>query len=780
MEAESPYSVTDVPDFLPILPVRDVVIFPYMTLPLQIVRDLSLQAVERALKEHRLILLLTQKNPQVDSPEPEDLHAVGTVGMIVRMIKLSDAKVKVLVQGLSKAVVKEVTAKRPCLFGRVEGIREPVLASMPLEVEALMRSVHNTLEDFLEIKNLPNEIIMLTENITDPGALADLVAANLNLKVHEAQELLECVDPLTRLEKVADYLHREIHLGRMQDKIQSQAKEEINKTQKEYYLREQLKAIHGELGDQDEKSDEVLRFQELIQQASMPPVVEKEALKQLRRLESMNFESAEASTVRTYLDWLVELPWSLSTQDNLEIKEVQRVLNEDHYDLIQVKDRILEYLSVRKLKDQMKGPILCFVGPPGVGKTSLGRSIARAMGRKFFRISLGGVHDEAEIRGHRRTYVGALPGRVIQGIKHAGSNNPIFMMDEVDKIGSDFRGDPSSALLEVLDPEQNHHFSDHYLNVPFDLSHVMFITTANQLDPIPPALRDRLEIIRIPGYTDEEKIHIAQTYLIPRQLEENGLRPENLTLSISALKKIISEHTREAGLRGLEREVAKICRKVARRIAEEQGTSFRVSSGNLHRYLGPPRYLPDEEQSKPQVGQANGLAWTEAGGEVLNVEVSILKGSGEITLTGQLGEVMKESARAALSYARISVEKWGIPKNFHKTSDIHVHVPAGAIPKDGPSAGVAMVVSLISALTGRPVRHDIAMTGEITLSGKILPVGGLKEKVLGAHRNKIQEVFLPARNHRELAQIPASVRKRVKLNKIRHVDELLERALLSC
>lgn len=778
MESEAPYNATDIPERLPILPVRDVVIFPYMTLPLQIARDVSLQAIERALKEHRLIILLTQKNAQVDSPVPEDLYTVGTVGMIVRMIKQADDKVKVLIQGLSKARLEEVISEQPCLYGKIKGVNEPVLAAMPLEVEALMRSVQNTLEDFLEIRNLPTEIMMLTENIADPGVLADLVAANLQLKVHEAQELLECVDPITRLQKVADYLHREIHLVGMQAKIQSQAKEEISRTQKEYYLREQMKAIQGELGDQDEKTDEVMRLGELIEKAGMPPAVEKEALKQMKRLEAMNFESAEAATVRTYLDWLVELPWSISTQDNLEIKEVQRVLNEDHYNLSPVKDRILEYLSVRKLKEQMRGPILCFVGPPGVGKTSLGRSIARAMGRSFFRISLGGVHDEAEIRGHRRTYVGALPGRIVQGIKQAASNNPVFMIDEVDKIGNDFRGDPSSALLEVLDPEQNHHFSDHYLNVPFDLSRVMFITTANQLDPIPPALQDRLEVIRIPGYTEEEKVHIARTYLIPRQWDENGLRPENLKLSPSALRKIISEYTKEAGLRGLEREIARICRKVARRIAEGEGTSFPVSAGNLHLYLGPSRYLPDEEQDKPQVGQANGLAWTEAGGEVLCVEVSILKGSGDLTLTGHLGDVMKESARAALSYARASSGQWGIPKDFHRNRDIHIHVPAGAIPKDGPSAGVAMTVALVSALTGRPVRHDIAMTGEITLRGRVFPVGGVKEKILGAHRNRIQEVFLPARNRRELIEIPASIRRKIRLRTIHHVDELLELALL--
>lgn len=778
MEFEEVCDATELPEALPILPVRDAVIFPYMTIPLQIAREISMQALERALKEQRMLLLLSQKNARQDDPGPEDLYTIGTVCTIVRMLKEDDGRVKVLVQGLAKARVREIVFEEPHLFCKIDVIQEPMLSSIPIEVEALMRSVRHTLDDFLGMKNLPNEILMLTENINDPGVLADLIAANLNLRVPEAQRLLECTDPVHRLEKVGEELHREIELTRMQTRIQSQAKEEISRTQREYYLREQLKAIQGELGDLDEKSDDIQSLREQIESARMPPEAEKEALKQLRRLDTMNIESAEASIVRGYLDWLVELPWSHSTQDNLDIKEVQRVLDEDHYNLKQVKDRILEYLSVRKLKEKMRGPILCFVGPPGVGKTSLGRSIARAMGREFVRVSIGGVHDEAEIRGHRRTYVGALPGRVIQGIKQAGSNNPVFMIDEVDKIGNDYRGDPASALLEVLDPEQNNRFSDHYLNIPFDLSKVMFITTANRLDLIPPTLRDRMEVIRISGYTEEEKVRIATTYLLPRQLDENGLKPENLVLSMSALRKTICEYTQEAGLRELERKINQVCRKVARRIAEKEGTSFRASAGTLHHYLGSPRFLPDEEQNSPQVGQAMGLAWTQAGGEVLCVEVSVVSGSGELTLTGQLGDVMKESARAALSYARASARKWGIPKDFYKSSDVHIHVPAGSIPKDGPSAGVAMAAALVSALTGRPVRHDVAMTGEITLRGRVLLVGGVKEKVLGAHRGKMREVFLPARNLRDLMEIPSAVRKRVKLNFVHHVEEILNQVLL--
>ena len=778
MDIEEISDQTEIPEALAILPVRDAVIFPYMTVPLQIAREVSMQALERALKESRMLLLLTQRNAQEDAPGPEDLYDIGTVCMIVRMLKEEDGRVKVLVQGLAKARVREVVTREPYLFCKIHPIQEPMLSSIPIEVEALMRSVRDTLEDFLGARSLPTEILTLTENISDPGVLADLVAANLNLKIPDAQRLLECVDPVHRLERVGEELYREIQLTRMQTKIQSQAKEEISRTQREYYLREQLKAIQGELGDLDEKCDDIQGLRELMEKAGMPPEVEKEAGKQLRRLEAMNMESAEASIVRGYLDWLVELPWSRSTEDNLDIQDVQRVLDEDHYNLKEVKDRILEYLSVRKLKDKMRGPILCFVGPPGVGKTSLGRSIARALGRSFVRISIGGVHDEAEIRGHRRTYVGALPGRVIQGIKQAGSNNPVFMIDEMDKIGNDFRGDPAAALLEVLDPEQNSHFSDHYLNLPFDLSRVMFVTTANRLDLIPPTLRDRMEVLRIPGYTEEEKMRIAATYLLPRQLVENGLTPQNLSLSESALRKIITEYTQEAGLRELERKVAQVCRKVARRIAEGKGTEFRVSALNLHRYLGPPRYLPDEEQNSPQVGQAMGLAWTQAGGEILCVEVSVVNGSGELTLTGQLGDVMKESARAALSYARSSARKWGIQKDFYKRSDVHIHVPAGSIPKDGPSAGVAMVAALVSALTGRPVRHDVAMSGEITLRGRLLPVGGIKEKVLGAHRGKMGEVFLPARNLRDLSEIPPPVRRRVKLRFVRHVDDLLEQVLL--
>ena len=769
----------EIPDHLPLLPVRDAVVFPYMTLPLQINREISVRAVDEAMSQRRLLLLLAQKDSRIDEPGAEELFSTGTVGIIMRVVKQGDGRMKILVQGLSKARITQVLIEYPFMMGKIEQIQEPAFSELPLEVEALVRSIRDSLEDLLTLKNLPSEIMMITNTITDPGVLADLVASNLNLRVDQAQEILEILEPVTRLEKVGEYLRREIQLTQMQVRIQSQAKEEISKTQREYFLREQLRAIQGELGDVDEKSAEVNELQEKILKAGMPPEVEKEARKQVRRLENIQMDTTEASIVRTYVDWLVELPWSKGTADNVDIPQVQRVLNEDHYDLKEVKDRIMEYLSVRKIKAGMRGPILCFVGPPGVGKTSLGKSIAKAMGRRFVRISLGGMHDEAEIRGHRRTYVGAMPGRILQGIKQAESNNPVFMMDEVDKIGMDFRGDPASALLEVLDPEQNHNFSDHYLSVPFDLSKVMFITTANRLDLIPAALRDRMEVISLPGYTEEEKTQIAQTYLIPKQREENGLKEHNLSLSLKALQKIIIEYTREAGVRSMEREIARICRKAARRIAEgEKKVHFRVHTGNLHTYLGPPRFLQEEEQDTPHIGQATGLAWTQSGGEVLLVEASVMDGSGELTMTGQMGEVMRESARAALSYARATCSRWGVAKDFHKGKDIHIHIPAGAIPKDGPSAGITMLAALISALTQRPVRNDVAMTGEITLRGRVLPVGGVKEKILGAHRHEIREVFLPDRNRRDVSEIPPSVRKRIHLNFIRTVDEVLEKVLM--
>ncbi|MEJ2673238.1 MAG: endopeptidase La, partial [Deltaproteobacteria bacterium] len=611
-----------------------------------------------------------------------------------------------------------------------------------------------------------------------PGHLADLVAANLRLKIEEAQMVLEEMNPIRSLIKVNDFLRKELEVSAIQAKIQSQAREEMDRTQREYFLREQLRAIKKELGDMDETSKEMEEYRLKISRARMTKEAEEEALKQLSRLEQMHPDAAESSIIRTYLDWLVSLPWSKSTRDKLDVKEAKAILDEDHFNLEKVKDRILEYLSVRKLNKKMKGPILCFVGPPGVGKTSLGQSIARALGRKFVRISLGGMRDEAEIRGHRRTYIGALPGRIIQGIKNAGSNNPVFILDEVDKIGMDFRGDPAAALLEVLDPEQNNSFSDHYLNVAFDLSKVMFITTANLVDPIPSALRDRMEIIRLAGYTEEEKLEIVRRHLLPRQLSENGLTGRDFKISNEVIKQVIMHYTREAGLRNLEREIGSLCRKVARRIAEGEKGPFAVSRGNLHLYLGPPRYLPEGDVEKDEVGVATGLAWTQVGGETLAVEASLMKGKGQLTLTGQLGDVMKESGQAALSYARSRADRLNLAPNFYEKLDIHIHVPAGATPKDGPSAGVTMATALVSALTQIPVRRDVAMTGEVTLRGKVLPIGGLKEKAIAALRARVAKVIIPGANKKDLVEIPKNVKRRLKFVPVADMDEVLNEALM--
>jgi len=618
---------------------------------------------------------------------------------------------------------------------------------------------------------------VIVENVEDPGSLADLVASNIGLRVGESQGLIEISDPLERLHRVKDILAKELELAVVQDRIQSQAKEEMGKSQREYFLREQLRAIQAELGESDARAEDVAELRQKLDAAKLPEEAKGEAEKQLRRLETMHPEAAEYSMLRTYMDWLVDLPWSRSTRDNLDIGKARKVLDEDHYNLEKVKERILEFLAVRKLKKEMKGPILCFVGPPGVGKTSLGKSVARALGRKFVRISLGGVRDEAEIRGHRRTYVGALPGRIIQGLKQAGTNNPVFMLDELDKVGADFRGDPSAALLELLDPEQNHAFSDHYISLPFDLSKVLFIATANIMDPVPSALKDRLEVIRLAGYTSEEKLSIAKTYLIPRQLEANGLKPADVRFSENAVMKLITEYTAEAGLRNLERELGSICRKVARRFAEGKRRSVLVTESTVASFLGAARYLPEEERRENEIGVATGLAWTEVGGEILYVEVNIMKGKGSLTLTGQLGDVMKESAQAALSYARAHAPELGIDPDLFEERDIHVHVPAGAIPKDGPSAGVTMATALISALSGRRVSKDVAMTGEITLRGKVLPIGGLKEKALAAVRAHIETIVIPRRNEKDLEEIPKALRKKVRFILARTMDEVLHAAL---
>ena len=768
----------DIPETLPLLPVRDIVVFMHMVLPLFVGRERSVLAVDAAMAKDRLLVLATQRDSTIENPGPSEIFGVGTVAMILRMLKLPDGRAKLLVQGLAKARVAEYLETKPFHLVKIEKLVEPQTKELSLESEALMRNVREQSEKILEFRGeLTTDVSAILNSIDEPIRLADLVASNLRLKTEEAQALLEVNDPFDKLRQVNVFLSKELQVSAMQAKIQSHASRAMSKTQREYFLREQMRAIRSELGDMDDRIQEVSAYKKRIKKAKMPKEAEKEGYKQLKRLDQMHPDAAEASILRTYLDWLVELPWSKSTKDVLDVKMAQTVLDADHYDLEKVKDRILEYLSVRKLNKDMKGPILCFVGPPGVGKTSLGRSIARAMSRQFFRISLGGVRDEAEIRGHRRTYIGSLPGRILQGLKQCGTNNPVFMMDEVDKIGTDFRGDPAAALLEVLDPEQNVSFSDHYLNLPFDLSKVMFITTANLADPIPAALKDRMEIIELAGYTEEEKLVIAQQFLIPRQIKENGITEKQIKIGLKSVRRVISQYTLEAGLRNLEREIATLCRKVARKVAEGEKGLVTITCSNIHRYLGVPKYLPELEQEYHEVGVATGLAWTEAGGEVLYVEASTMAGKGELTLTGQLGEVMQESARAALTYARSHAKTVGIKENFYRDADIHIHVPAGAVPKDGPSAGVTMVTALVSTLTGSPVSRDVAMTGEITLRGRVLPVGGLKEKALAALRAGVPKIIIPEKNKKDLAEIPANIKRKLSFIPVSHMDEVLKLAL---
>ncbi|KJR40083.1 ATP-dependent protease La [Candidatus Magnetoovum chiemensis] len=769
----------EIPDTLPILPVRDIVVFPYMILPLFVGREKSINAIDNSLNTNRMIMLLTQKDLRVENPDADDLYTIGTVGLIMRMLKLPDGRVKILVQGLTKARCLSITDNDNFYVAKIEKLEDKKPDSVTLEMEALTRTVKEQIDKTVNLgKSILPDIMVVIENMEEPGRLADLVASNLGLKTEQAQDVLEIEDPIERLRRVSEILSREIELLLVQQKIQTDAKGEIDKTQREYFLREQLKAIQKELGDIDERTIEINEFNKKIEDAKMPEKVLQEAQKQLKRLEKMHPDSAEAATVRTYLDWLVELPWSKSTKDTLNIKTAKKVLNEDHYDLEKIKERILEYLSVRKLNSETKGPLLCFIGPPGVGKTSLGKSIAKALGREFVRMSLGGVRDEAEIRGHRRTYVGALPGRIIQGIKQAGTNNPVFMLDEVDKIGMDFRGDPSSALLEVLDPEQNNSFIDHYLGVAFDLTKVMFITTGNMADTIPGPLRDRMEIIHLSGYTSEEKKGIAFNYLLPKQLKEHGLTKKILKLSDQAMMQIISMYTREAGVRNLERQIANLFRKIARQIAEGRKKSFLITNKNLSKYIGAPRFLPEEEMTKDEVGVATGLAWTEAGGDIIYVEATTMKGKGSLTITGQLGDVMKESAQAALSYVRSRAKELNIDEDIFSQKDIHIHVPAGAIPKDGPSAGITITTAIASALTSVPVNKNIAMTGEVTLRGSVLPIGGLKEKTLAAKRMGINKIIIPKRNEKDLEDIPKYVKKDMEFILVEKMDKVLEDALV--
>lgn len=771
-------NLEDIPKTLPMMPVRDVVVFTDMLLPLFVGREKSIKAVEESFEFDRYIFLAAQKDSEVEKPKVDEIYTTGTVGRIQKMIKLPDGRIKALVQGVAKARILEYVKKRPFLKVTIEILEDKEIKELNIEDEALMRNVKESSEKLLALKGeLSMDVGDLLEYIDTPGKLADLVASNLNLKVEDAQALLEIVDPSERLKKVNDLLARELDLSTVQARIQTDVKDEISKNQRDYYLREQVKAIHKELGETDDKFAEINEFKIKIKKCKMPPDCEKEALKQVKRLDQMHFDSSEASVVRTYLDCIVDLPWSKSTKDVVDIEKSAEILNQNHYGLDKVKERILEYLSVRKLNPKKKGQIICFVGPPGVGKTSLGQAIAKALKRKFHRLSLGGIRDEAEIRGHRRTYIGSMPGRILQGLRQCGSNNPVFMLDEIDKLGNDFRGDPSSALLEALDPEQNFEFSDHYLNMPFDLSNVLFILTANMSDTIPSALLDRMEVIRIPGYTREEKETIAKKHLLPKKLKDNGLSRRSVTVSPQAMLTIISEYTLEAGLRSLERKIDAICRKIARKIASGNKGKFTITRQNLTSYLGPPQYIPEMDQEESQTGLATGLAWTEAGGEHLYIEVALFQGKGELSVTGQIGDVMHESARAALTYMKANIDKFGISKDAIDSNDVHIHVPAGAIPKDGPSAGIAMATALISAFTNRKVDHKVGMTGEITLRGRVLPIGGLKEKALGALRAGIEHVIIPEKNRKDLYDMPKSVKNKIKFTCVRDLSEVLEIAL---
>ena len=769
-------------DKLPLLPIRDIVVYPFMILPLFVGRESSIQAVEHAL-EHtdRLILLSSQKDIKAEVPDPSEIYDLGTVAMIMRMRKLPDGRVKILVQGLNKARIMNFEQTSPYFVSHISKVEDETVSEDKIAVDALMRTIRDQLEKVISLgKVLSPDILTVLEDIQDPGRLADLVSSNLNLHVAEAQMILETLSPVERLHKINDILSRELEILAMQSKIKNLAKDEISKTQKEYFLREQIKAIKSELGDEGSpvEEDEFEEFRNKVQAAGMPEEVEKETLKQLSRLEKMHPDSSEASILRNYMEWMVDLPWSTSSQETIDINRSLEILDEDHFDLKKIKERILEYLAVRQLKGKdMKGPILCFSGPPGVGKTSLGKSIARACGREFVRISLGGVKDEAEIRGHRRTYVGSMPGRFIQAIKQAGTNNPVILLDEIDKLGGDYKGDPSSALLEVLDPEQNKEFRDHYLNVPFDLSNVIFIATSNVLENIPGPLRDRMEVINLSGYSQEEKVAISKKYLVPRQMEENGICDDHVEFTEEAIQSVIKHFTAEAGLRNLERRIGALCRKVAMRIAKGDMDKVQMLPDTVVDLLGPPLYTKEDQKDFDEVGVATGLAWTAAGGEILYIESTKMKGKG-LTLTGQLGDVMRESAQTAIGYIRSNSQFLGIDEDAFDNNEVHIHLPAGAIPKDGPSAGITLATTIVSLFTGMPISSSVAMTGEITLTGKVLPVGGIKEKALAALRMNITTIIIPWKNKKDLVDIPEELRSKINFIPVRDFSEVLEVAIV--
>jgi ATP-dependent Lon protease len=761
----------------PLLPLRGILVFPNMVLHLDVGRERSVNALEQAMVDDNKVLLVAQKEARVDEPSPDEIYTMGTIAQIKQMLKLPGGTIRVLVEGLARATMEEFVENEP--YFKVTAVEVTEDESKNVEVEALMRSLIYQFEQYIKLsKKIPPETLVTVSGIEEPGRMADIIASHLTLKIQQKQDILEATMPKKRLEKLSEILSHEMEILEIERKINLRVRKQMERTQKDYYLREQMKAIQKELGEKDERMAEADEYREKIDAAALPEEVEEKAIKEVERLEKMPPAAAEAVVIRNYLDWILALPWSKQTDDRLDLNRAEEILDEDHYGLEKVKERIIEYLAVRQLAKKLKGPILCLVGPPGVGKTSLARSIARALERNFVRMSLGGVRDEAEIRGHRRTYVGAMPGRILQAMRQANSQNPVFLLDEIDKMSTDFRGDPSAALLEVLDPEQNNTFADHYLEIPFDLSHVMFVTTANTLYNIPQPLLDRMETIYIPGYTEEEKVKISEKYLLPKQIKEHGLSKENLTVSEKTLRKIIRQYTREAGVRNLERQLASICRKTAKEVVRDNKKRSGVTVQTLDKYLGIPRYRYGMAEKEDEVGVATGLAWTEAGGDTLVIEATLMKGKGKLLLTGKLGDVMRESAQAGLSYIRTRAVELGIPEDFHEINDIHIHVPEGAIPKDGPSAGITMATALISVLTQRPSIRTVAMTGEITLRGRVLPIGGVKEKVLAAHRAGIKKIILPADNKKDISEIPDNVRRKLEFVTVEHMDQVLEHALV--
>lgn len=763
---------------IPMLPLRGVLVFPYTVIHLDVGRKKSINAIEEAMLQSKEIFLATQREAQDDDPEDKDIYSVGTVAEIRQILKMPGGTMRVLVEGLYRAEIRRYVEHEPYIQVEIEEYKDETEQKTP-ELEALMRTLVSQFEQYVRVsKKIPPETVVSVVSIEEPGRLADVIASHLSLRINEKQDILQARDIEQRLEFMCDILGKEMEVLELERKINVRVRKQMEKTQKEYYLREQMKAIQKELGEKDERATEVEEIKERIEKADLPKDAREKAYKELERMEKMPPMVAEAVVVRNYLDWMLSLPWSAETRDRLDLQMAEKILDQDHYGLEKPKERILEYLAIRKLAKKMKGPILCLVGPPGVGKTSLGKSVARALGRKFVRMSLGGIRDEAEIRGHRRTYVGSMPGRVLQGMKQAGSKNPVFLLDEIDKMTTDFRGDPASALLEVLDPEQNYTFSDHYLEIPFDLSKVMFITTANSTYNIPRALLDRMEVIEITSYTEEDKVNIARDYLVPKQVKEHGLKDKHITFSEGAIRKIIREYTREAGVRNLEREIASVCRKVARQVVNDKNTHIDVNASAIVKYLGKERFRFGVAEKDNQVGVATGLAWTETGGDILSIEVALLKGKGKLMLTGKLGDVMKESAQAALTYVRSKADDLNIDEAILEEHDVHLHVPEGAIPKDGPSAGITIATALASAMSGFKVRSDVAMTGEITLRGRVLPIGGLKEKVLAAHRAGITTILLPQDNKKDLAEIPAQVKRKMNFVLVSHMDEVIDHTII--